>query len=550
LDDEGTPTCGDPSQARLEGWLLGGTAGVVKDGPHRTVYRLDTDQGRYFLKHCRCRGWVQALGHLIRSSPARREFTRSREIARRGVPTVTALAYGEQRRWGLVRDSYLVTTAIPDTVALDDFLARRLPRLPDENRSIAKRRIVVSLAQFCAAAHKAGVFHHDFHAGNLLIRTDSERTGDEAELFLIDVPHVRLTGPMNWRASRASLVMLCTSLEPLASLSDFWRFWRAYRRARSDLDVGQPRDAAAQIALRSRQAARRILRGRDRRAMRNNREFQRLPTRAGVAYAVRGVGRETLHQLLADPEMPVRQFRHAPVKLGHGSLVVRARITLDGRPVNVAFKQARRRGFWKTLTDRLRGRRLFRSWKNGHALLSRGIATPRPLAVWLPDRRMVRRDCYSATEWIEGAEDFHLYLWRIAALPPDERRRRVRQLAERLGSLIGRMHNWGVSHGDLKGCNLLIVERGRDVQAYVLDLDSVRIRRRLTRRAQVRDLARLAASLAAHAWVGRSAAMAFMKSYQTERHAGWRDSKPLWRQAARRAARKVQQQRRAGKPVA
>ena len=68
-----------PDGFRLDEWLRNGQAILIKQGPRRAVYHVDDAQHRFFVKHYRCPRWWQALGHLVKHSPSRREFTSARE---------------------------------------------------------------------------------------------------------------------------------------------------------------------------------------------------------------------------------------------------------------------------------------------------------------------------------------------------------------------------------------------------------------------------------------------------------------------------------------
>ncbi len=80
---------------------------------------------------------------------------------------------------------------------------------------------------------------------------------------------------------------------------------------------------------------------------------------------------------------------------------------------------------------------------------------------------------FLVTQWIGGAENLHLFGWRIAARPLAARLRLAARCAAALGRLLGRMHAAGAAHRDLKAANLLVVEEGRDVIVYLVDLDGL-----------------------------------------------------------------------------
>src|SRR6266403_3575799 len=70
-----------PAGLRLEEWLRHGLAQAVKNGPHRTVYRVVLPGLSFYLKHYRLQGlrgwWRQLLG----PARARLEFDRSLAVA-------------------------------------------------------------------------------------------------------------------------------------------------------------------------------------------------------------------------------------------------------------------------------------------------------------------------------------------------------------------------------------------------------------------------------------------------------------------------------------
>lgn len=537
-----------PQGLRLDEWLQTGQAQVVKDGAHRTVYRVDLPERTLFLKHNRCRHWTTVVGHLLRASSSRREWQKTRELERRHIPTAAPVAVGEQRR-GLVLDNYFVSEGIPGAQSLEDYAIGTLPTLDASLRCKRRSALLAAVARLAAAAHLSGVFHTDLHAGNILI-ADAESTAEpEPRLYLIDLPNVQFSGPLGWPRSRDSLVMLASGWLNRLSRVDRWRFWKAYLAARPDLQL-DVREAAAETERCTLEYARRILHRRDKRAVNTNRDFYKIERRGGVAHAVTSLAADELKALMDDPQRLLRRHRHEPVKLSHSSVVVEAELPVAGAPTRVAYKRLRVKTWWKRLLGVFRSGRAVSSWRMGHALLTRGIATARPLAVFQPPKSLRRQESYSITAWIPGAKNLHLYLWELAGRSPVQRRRRTHQCAESLGRLLGRMHAWHVSHDDLKACNLVAVDRAEGVDTFLIDLDGVKILRRLSADRRARDLARLAASIDMHGWLSRTVRLRFLRAYLAElgdRNVEW---KRTWRDTAAHADSIVRRFHRVGKPLA
>jgi tRNA A-37 threonylcarbamoyl transferase component Bud32 len=225
------------------------------------------------------------------------------------------------------------------------------------------------------------------------------------------------------------------------------------------------------------------------------------------------VPHDVLRALLEDPDALWRRHHHTPIKLSHSSLIVEALLTLDGCPTRVIYKRSQPTSWWKTWAAVVRGSRAARAWRAAQGLLRRGIATAEPVLLCQSRRLLGRGLGYLATRWIEDSTNLHLYLWDLAERSPDERGQRVRQLADSLGSMLGRMHARGVTNRDLKALNLVVVEQAEGLTTYLVDVDGVRFCRRASDRARALDLARLATSLDMHPWITSADRCRFLRSY-------------------------------------
>lgn len=122
--------------------------------------------------------------------------------------------------------------------------------------------------------------------------------------------------------------------------------------------------------------------------------------------------------------------------------------------------------------DRFLGpRRLLENLRLPLEALSRGLATPRPVALLVVEgpSRLFRG--WLAVEEITDARDLAARF--VSASPP------TRAGLGRVMSLVRRMHDVGLEHRDLNLGNLLVRdEAGGDGAAYVIDLDGARLHER------------------------------------------------------------------------
>jgi tRNA A-37 threonylcarbamoyl transferase component Bud32 len=180
-------------------------------------------------------------------------------------------------------------------------------------------------------------------------------------------------------------------------------------------------------------------------------------------------------------------------------------------------------GLGYALKDLFRPSRARRVWIVANSLRMRGIPTPL-VHTYLERRRFgFLLESYLITEGVEGI-GLPEWLSRIHKSGASFLAKRL--LITEIASVVRKLHTRGVSHRDLKGRNILILEKvpGR-FEPLLVDLDGVRFGRVwLRRRAQ--DLARLAQAMSDQSAVTRTDRVRFLQAYLGPRgRASW---KKLW----------------------
>ena len=159
-------------------------AGSPSSRPGRTGSSIASTcpRGRSTSSTSSCPGFRAKLRQWFRRGKGRNEGRRTRYLAAIGVPTITPIALGEQRKRKFLLENYLITHAIPETVPLDEFVERRLPQWPEPTAgagpAAARRRRWRLLT---ARLHDAGFVHQDFHPGNILVRIGGRRPAEPGD---------------------------------------------------------------------------------------------------------------------------------------------------------------------------------------------------------------------------------------------------------------------------------------------------------------------------------------------------------------------------------
>ncbi|MCI0637454.1 MAG: phosphotransferase [Gemmataceae bacterium] len=563
-----------PLGIRLPDWLRAGQARIVKQGPHRSVYRVQLPELCFYLKHNRLPDWPSWLRQLVRPSKARMEFDRARGVAARGIATFEPLALGEERAFLGAGESFLVTRTLEDAEPLHRFVAGALPALAPARCIRIRHQLTRELALLAARLHDSGICHNDLHAGNLLVRLWED---DRLQLFLIDLNAVHLGAPLSWPKSLENLVMLNRWFVPRSSRADRLRFWQTYRQARAAgkgcefLHSRAGFVEADELERRTRASSLEFWKHRDRRCLKDNRYYRRVRVDGVAGYAVTDLDQDVLEKFTADPDAPFHWPEARVLKDSRSCTVVEFELLVAGQARRVIYKRFKMTSWTDPWTALVRQTPALRSWIQGQGFRERGLPTARPLAVFERTRLGLRRQGYLLAEKIANAQDLHEFLADMQRLSRPERSRLVRRQIEQVAQVVREMHNRCLSHRDLKASNLLV---SRDYSRFLspfssnpwggeqnsllpvfpttiwlIDLVGVRRHRRLARSRKAQNLARLNASFLQSAQITRTDRLRFLRTYLDWGLYGAGDWKTWWKAVERATQEKVRKNQRSGRPL-
>jgi tRNA A-37 threonylcarbamoyl transferase component Bud32 len=535
-------------------------AETVKTGPHRTVYRLPLAGGNFYFKHFRTSDARALLQNLVRPSKAEREFEAAGRIARLGLPTFEPVALGRLMRSGIVHDSFLISREIPEVRPLDRFVIDALApagrQAPARHiahwESVLRQKLALALGQLAAKLHRAAVDHADFHAANVLIGIEADNL---PELWLIDLHNVRFRRALSKRQRYDNLALLHQFFAGKSSRADRRRFYRAYRNEWRRITTGSAdtelAEERSEIAALERTlavgAAQGWLRA-DRAWRRGNRHVRKLD---GASVRCRGLATlegDWLRTIRDDPE---RLFRENHVRWHkhtekHQIAEIRLEINSAGNstaPSAAFLKCIQQQSGWRGWLAGFRESPVRRCWEVGHALLRRGIDTPRPL-LFVERREPQPSRLYLLTAAIPESLSVPEFMnERWTELSSRQRHDWVNGHLEQLARQVRRLHDAGFDHRDLKFANLLVASDPDDVRIWFLDLDGVRFWRRLPRRRAVQNLARINVSSLVVDVASHADRLRFLKFYLGS-SSEW---KSWWRDVARVSLAKIRKNRSRGR---
>ena len=541
---------------RLNEWARDGVLNVVKKGPHRVVYRVDLAQGSVYVKHFLVPNARAKLRQWFRRGKGRNEGRRTRLLNAIGIPTITPIALGEQRKRKILFENYLITPAIPEALPLDEFVESRLPALPEARRTRIRLRLAEALAVLTARLHDAGFVHKDFHPGNILVRMEPE---DQPVLTMIDLDALRVCRKLNWNDAQKNLALLNHYFWLRSNRSDRLRFCMAYLEARK-LTHPNPRAFGRAIELATRSWAERLWTRWGKRCLGSNKYFKRYKGDRCWGIAARDLHSAEVRALLVDPDAPFARADAVVLKDSRTTKVAETTMTVAGQPTRVIYKRFNRKKWLDPLLTYFRPSRAWQSWQAGQHMLSRAVPTPRNLAFIAKKERFLKdpffwylpHETYLITIKAEPSITLSDYAHNVLpTLDPPAQAKQIRRVTLALARLLRTLHERSLSDRDLKTSNILIVgdPMAEPIELSVIDLVGVRLIHPLPNHRRVQNLARLNLSLGDVAGRTRTDALRFLRAYLPWGLSPHNDWKSLWRAIAAGSQVKIERNRKRGRKL-
>lgn len=237
---------------------------VYRELEGRRTLRSEVEGRGYFVKIHRGIGWGEIFKNLLSAKlpvlGAGQEWTAIQRLQRAGVPTMTAVAYGERGHNPATQHSFVITEELAPTVDLEVF-SQDWTKNPPAPR--LKWALIAEVARMTGTMHRAGVNHRDCYICHFLLHTDKPVGADDFRLSLIDLhrAQVRAQTPRRWR-DKDLAGLYFSALNIGLTRRDKLRFLRGYFQ---EIKGQQPlrqtlRDEAALLAWLEREAERLLAR--------------------------------------------------------------------------------------------------------------------------------------------------------------------------------------------------------------------------------------------------------------------------------------------------
>jgi tRNA A-37 threonylcarbamoyl transferase component Bud32 len=209
-------------------------AQTLKDSPSSTVARLPVPIAgaatAVIYKRFNCPKALDALRATVHHSPALRAWHAGHGLLIRRIPTARPLAIIERLAAPFVRESYLITQWIPNSMCLKDYIAQWMQAPPSEARQQRVRFLIRRLAGMVRMMHERNISHRDMKASNFLI-APCDPSVESPQIYLIDLAGVQIwrTMPRERGLQNLSRILVSLHSSDAFSRTDFLRFLFAYQ---------------------------------------------------------------------------------------------------------------------------------------------------------------------------------------------------------------------------------------------------------------------------------------------------------------------------------
>lgn len=161
-----------------DSYLDGANINILKDGNTVKAARVELSSGPpLFLKRYNNKGIVYTLKNIFRSSRAKQVWKNSNAFKLRGIPTPDPLAFIEERRWRLLKSSYVVFEYINNSEILNNYFSG------SHIGQGIKDELMRSIGYEIGRMHKLGCIHGDLKWTNIIVR----RRNDHYDVYFTDL---------------------------------------------------------------------------------------------------------------------------------------------------------------------------------------------------------------------------------------------------------------------------------------------------------------------------------------------------------------------------
>ncbi len=458
------PTLLDDPEAFL---LHNLSQGPLKESLVRMACIIPGPKGDLFLKRYKIQDFTGGWKYLVVPSKARKEWQMAQQALAQGIPTPVPLAMAERRNRRFLQDALLITQAISPSSPLIELIPAR-----------GDKELFFQAARLLREVHEAGLFHQDLHAGNILVEMDSKN------LYLIDLHRSRLLRSVSRRRRIWNLAQFFYSLQAWLSPDDKMAFLQRYN-GEGDVFKGNIEQGLKEIERQEQGIHRRHMRSRTKRCLKQSGGFSLAKEDGWQIWGRRGWKPQGLLKIVTRHRAIVDKGKEGLIKSD-----CRTAVTLfNYKETRLCVKEYRYPGPWQPWKELFRRSKGRKGWLMGNGLVVRGVAAIIPQALLERRERGLLKEAFLIMETPPDYVELDRYLVMAFAAQREDTRREA--FLDAFAGFMAHLFLQGIIHRDLKTCNIMVQEGSDTWHFGLVDMDDVRLGKKIDRRRFLKGLVQL-----------------------------------------------------------
>ena len=458
---------------------------VIRSGYYKKVLRYTHNEASFYIKLYTVRNGLESIKSLFSLSKAQREWNYAHRLLRNNLLTAKPVAIGEKRRFGMLKDCYIISKAIPNSTTVKELL---IAFQQSPANSSKRNTLLKNLISYIKMVHDHGIFHGELHAENILVDRDNT-----ALFYLLDLGRAvfKKRPPLSLRIQELSRLLYsvtdtCTNEEITESINHY----------AAQMLAPKDREKFSKAVFKEiHRIKRRLWHSRTRKCLKTNNVF-RVTTHANYRVNMRNEWDvSTLAALINKHILSFKERFDTIIKVSPKIGITRIPVSHESiKSVYIKeyrYPSALKRCFYSFCSSPAR-----RAWFAAHGLMAANFRTPKPIALFEEKRAGILKKSFVIMEDVSTCLPCNKYVSeKFSACCNKATTGEKRRFISCLALSFRQLHDSGIYHRDLKANNIMIRELQDTWDFFYLDLDRVSFHKKITIKKKIKNLSQLNASI-------------------------------------------------------
>ena len=422
---------------------------IIHNGYFKRVLKYTGNQQSFYIKQYTTRNTIDAVKSLFLVSKAQREWNKSHLLLRNNLLTAEPVAVGEKRRFGILKECFIISKAIPHSTSVKDLLFD-IQQSSTNSVLSKKNSLIKNLISYVKTMHEYGIVHGELHAENILVDPNNVTA-----FYLLDLGRAKFTRkiPLSWRIRELSrliysIVDTCTN-EEIKELIDNYTNQLVESKNRVIFHKAVFKEVYS--------IKHRLWNSRTKKCLKNNNVFKVTKHNNYTINMRNEWGVNTLLALIDKHALSLKERLDNIIKVSH-KIGITCVPAPNGNIKSVCIKEYKYSSRFKRFFFFLCGSPARKAWLGAHGLMALNLRTPKPIAL-VEEKKLARVEKVSSL-WKIFQLVYHATntsaknLVILVVQLPSEEKRFISYLAQSFRQL----HDSNVYHADLKANNIMIME--------------------------------------------------------------------------------------------